>query len=458
MDFRVRERSYPSSNTQIGTFYWTNNGAVKHKSPFITTVSPGVYEKCFDQLHEGPPFRTGGPFSLFRLTEPLYAIGGGNLVGRPYVGPGNTVIGPVKPGDNWKYGYTGSFVLGPRGESLGGNGTIPSSADSVRPMDPNNFDSLGARAYDKLRPKVERAGLFQTIGEMGSMPGMLRTTGKGFANIWQELTGRAGQTRRSGPDLTKLRRLSQAPKKVSDQFLNVQFGWKPFVKDVIDVCDVVVNFHDYVARLERNNDKWQRRRFAEEVLQSEDSISQATNMDSNMCAPFLDASIMVPKSGLYRVARQTMTRVWYEGSFKYYRPEFDKGVTSGIPGLKTARQALSLLGADITPTHLYQIMPWSWLADWFVNVKHNVQLFDDLSTGQVASRWFYVMRESYYRWEYQNRFSSYGGGVVDLKWYRSVHTKRRVGSESHFQFSLQPGTLSGMQLTILAALGISLAG
>lgn len=459
MDFRVREHSSSSSNTVIGQFYWSNKGAIKHLGPFSTTVSPGVYEKCFDQLHPGPPFQTGGPFSLFRLTEPLYALGGGNCVGRPYVGPGNSVIGPVQPGDAWKHGYTGSFVLGPRGESLGGNASIPSTYESnFRPIDPDNLDFLGSKAYDRLRPKVERASIFQTIGEMGSMPGMLRTTGQGFAKIWRDLT--LGSFRKPDGRFSKdksVRRISQYPKDVADQYLNVQFGWKPFVKDVIDVCDVVVNFTDYVERLERGNGKWRRRQWVEDVLESEDEVTQANNMDSNMCVPLLGSDIMVPKSGMYRVSRQKSTQIWYEGLFRLYLPQFDTSLESGLPGLKKARQALSLLGADITPTHLWQIMPWSWLIDWGINVKHNIQLFDDWSSGSVASRYFYVMRNAHYRWQYQNRFSSYGGGVVDLKWYRSVETKRRVGSQSNFKFSLVPENLSSFQISILAALGVTLS-
>lgn len=460
--FRVREIDQMKSvNQKIGQFYWTNKGSVRHAGDFFATTGPGLYRKCFDETHGRPPYRTGGPFFNWIWQEPVNAVGGGNFVGRVYVGPGNSVIGAVKPGDEWRFGYNGAFTYTAGGWALGADAVIPSDFDSHRPMDPDDLSSLGGRAYGRLRPKVEKAGLMQAVVELRDAPRMLEQTGKAFLDLWKDgsrLAKAHAQAQNGKSNLKTLKDLRSArPKELADQFLNVRFGWIPFVKEVHDVCNVVVNFDNFVEKAEANNDKWMQRKFFEDVVETEEELGLARNQDGTACNPFLGADIVVPKSGVHRIARQRVTRVWYKGSFKYYRPEFDRGLKSGLPGLRKAQQALTLLGGNITPTHLFNVVPWTWLGNWFAGMSDAVQRLEDAASGGVVARYFYVMRNAMHRFEFTNSFSTYGGQQPDLKWYRSVETQRRIGSESAFLFSLNPQELTGMQYAILAALGIGRA-
>jgi hypothetical protein len=122
------------------------------------------------------------------------------------------------------------------------------------------------------------------------------------------------------------------------------------------------------------------------------------------------------------------------------------------------RQALSLLGANVDATSVYKVTPWTWLIDWGVNVGDFVRRVEDIATDAAVSRYFYLMRRTFVRFEYRSVFSTYDGQTHDFRAYRSVDVKRRVASVNPFNFSLLPGGLSGMQYSILAALGLSKLG
>jgi hypothetical protein len=309
----------------------------------------------------------------------------------------------------------------------------------------------------------------QSIIELREAPRMYKQTAAMAASLYKQIARTKAIARYAADPLKGAREvnalvqfaesardLRKVPKSISDEFLNVQFGWKPFVKDVNAICDVAVNFDEYTARAEKYNDVWQPVSYHEEVVETSDLVMlDGPGLVWPRVSPVLGDDYVVPWTSEFRIYRERCTRVWYKGSFKYYRPEFDKGLVGGYAAVRSARQALSLLGGNITPTVLYKVTPWTFLLDWFVNVGDNVQRFEDNVTGQVAARYFYLMRETYDRFRYVSSFTDRQGKVQSVEAVREVRVKRRAESTNPFEFSLLPANLSGMQLSILAALGIS---
>lgn len=471
---RIRENSLlQSANQPIGQS-WAQNHAPNAKPPKpgsysefpsnrTATFGIGTRDVCIDENHGRPPYEVGGPFAKFRLVQPKYRTGDVTCFGRRKTQSFGSVV--ILPGDgsDWRLHYAGGFTLSLVGlpasaTSLGGAENITKALETSPYVNPNNLEDLGARAYAALRPKVEKVNLLQAVAEAKDLPRMLKTTGKGFHELWQAVGGsnpawRAHSIARNAADKWKM-----APKGAADQFLNAAFGWQPFVNDIIGTCDTVLFASDHISSAERNNGRWMQRRFAEDVQVSDDLIYTNSGNTDNMCEPVLGTDYVTPFSGSLQVRRQRMTRIWYEGSFRYYRPEFDKDLKSGYPSLRKLRQMATLLGLNLNATTLYRVTPWTWLVDWFAGVGNNVQALEDLATNQVASRYMYLMRETYDRFEYRCVFSTYDGQTHDLKWYKSASMKRRVGASSPFGFSRPPGGLSPMQTGILAALGISHLG
>lgn len=413
-----------------------------------TSWSDGVYEKVWDQTHGRPPYEDGGPFFLYRTFIPSSLSGTSVVRGIVRTGPS----GPpayVPPGHQYYTRHSGRFWVSDVLGSVPGM-NISSPNDHYQYTNPDDLQSVGNRAWSKLRPKVEIGTLFQDIYELKDVPGMLHTTAKGFHDIWKSLGGGSSGSLRFLKENYKM-----FPKKVGDHYLNVQFGWKPFIQSINNVCDVVVNFHDHVSRLEKQNDRWMQRKFSEPVNSVSDVYSDYWD-STNGCNPSMNNNTFVqPWTGHHVTTREKITKVWYSGSFKFYRPEFDKGLESGYPTIRGAQQMLTLLGAEINPVNLYKVMPWTWLVDWFANVGDGVQRFQDMATGQVAARYFYLMREDSDVFRYTTSWTDYWGDTHSHSWVKGVQTKLRVGSQDPFNFALVPGGLSRGQLQILAALGLS---
>jgi len=460
---REDDRRIASSRVIGASSIWNHKtGNMATTGNVSTSCSDGIYRLTFDELHKGPPFMTGGPLFAYRLLQPNYMVSAGStIVGRtlPAGTYGSNPSVVVKSGDDFRYHYDGGFVksltsLPSNQRDLGLSEHITRARETGSFVNPDDMSSLGNVAYNKLRPKVENASLLQDVIEARDIPGMLKTTSQGFSSLWKATGGNFPHGSTRGRSLA-LREWKQSPKSAADQFLNGAFGWRPFVKSIVSVCDTLLFAADHIASRERNNGRWLKRRFAEEELVSESLLYGQYGVTSSLATPVLGINQIAPFSGSFEIRRQTYSRVWYEGSFKYYRPEFDRGLKTEYPTLRTVRQMATLLGANLNATTLYKVTPWTWLADWFVNVGGNIQALEDLATNQVASRYMYLMRSTFDQFEYKVVFSDYSGKTFELVWYKSAALKRREPAVSPFGFALLPGGLSPMQYAIMAALGIS---
>lgn len=419
-------------------------------APQTATTGLGEESICFDELHGKPPYNTGGPLFIKKTIVPIGVQGRGSyrsIVGFPP--HGGATRRPDGPGCQWQATYDGGFTYGsPNVFTLPGE-SISSPEDYDGFSNPNDLSDLGSRAYNRLRPRPQKADIMQSLLELREVPRMLKTTAQGFHTSYKALGG----------DLSGWR---QTPKGVSDQFLNASFGWKPFLGDLGTTIDVLRNADDYFAEYAKNNNRFMQRTFHEDEIRSEQVIVNNVGGNSNLCTPLWSVGLpnpwIVPNSVHHRIVRQRLTRVWYKGSFKYYKPEYNNVGNSGFPALDKARKMMGQLGLGISPTTLYRVTPWTWMIDWFVNVGDNVQRFEDSLTGTVVSKYFYLMRETIDQYLITINWKMIQGGEVSCSWTRSVTCKRRVGSDDHFSFSLLPQSLSGMQLAILAALGISQRG
>jgi hypothetical protein len=442
---RSRDLSTPFNQVLGKTFYRNKRNAYEMPgTPQSVFFAPGVVERSFDINNGKPPYNVGGPFFLVKVTEPTGVAADGTIF--PYQAISEPAGYPLKgqPGDLWQVGYTGSFIHTGLPDLVSiGNKDISSPTDYRSTINKNDLSNLGGRAYGRLRPKVEVAGLGQAVAEADDVTRMLKTTSKGFHDIWKTMGGSGSGT-------------FMQPKRLADQFINVQFGWKPFVKDVSDMYNLITNYESHLDKAERLNDKWLKRRFAEdEILDQSKVYDENRNSSSPLFRTYLAPALGsgTCQNVRLQVMRQKMVRIWYEGSFKYYRPEFDKRIPMH-ENIRAGSQFLTLAGANINPTLIYKVTPWTWCLDWVTHTGDNIQLLQDMATNAVVSKYMYLMREEYDRYEYTS-VHTYPNTVITGVSYQEVRVKRRVSAECPFGFSMPPGGLSGMQLGILGALGLS---
>jgi hypothetical protein len=129
-------------------------------------------------------------------------------------------------------------------------------------------------------------------------------------------------------------------------------------------------------------------------------------------------------------------------------------------------KANALLGTRLDPEVVYNLVPWTWLLDWFVNFGDVVANASAISSDNLVMQYGYLMRTTSVRKELtwpQGLWGRRPTGQLASSWKQflptysqttSLVTKQR-GKASPFGFGLNPSDFSPDQLAILAALGLS---
>ena len=195
-----------------------------------------------------------------------------------------------------------------------------------------NFDELSGHynRWNRVKPSMAtRANLFQFLVELKDFKRMFDLIPKkhtGF-NTWKQLRGTVGYG--------------------NDVHLNYNFGWKPFVRDIMSVYDGIGKFNKKLDRLLDNADKDLRRRVRDEVATE---LSYTRNLQT------------VGSSGWQM--KTTVQASGYYGSafnYRYVLPEYGRDELF-------ARAWADMLGLNITPANVWRVLPSSFIVDWFFNV------------------------------------------------------------------------------------------
>jgi len=304
----------------------------------------------------------------------------------------------------------------------------------------------GPKAWNKYAPKLYAADMGQTVGEIGQLLPMLRTTASVFSETWKGLM--KGRPHRRF-----------MPSDIANHWLNTNFGWVPFLSDL-------VKLHDSFERVEairynciRMNGSWIRRGgpvsstgASPEVLIAE-STAQHTQYVMPSPAININPLVVTPagngKGSYSRITYGVSSRTWFRGCFRYWVPEFD----SPEGPMNAMRIWLRMYGIRISPLLVWNLTPWSWLADWYGNVGENIANYTTQLENNMAAKYAFIMRETVgvmknatwikFKPPYGDRF---------FEWTREYHAKTRRHA-SAFGFTIDSGSFSSYQWSILAALG-----
>lgn len=396
-------------------------------------------EKCWDATHPGPPYRSGGIFCLVKTKIPH-----------------SKVYGPVTLSSKGNPDMSGQALDQYRGYITDGstNWTGDSLTEYSVPTVPSleGYDTL---AWDRTKPTIPKLNLTQSLYELRDLPRMLESTANSFHNLWQQFN--------RGGYLTTMMK----PKAASDQFLNVQFGWIPFLDDYFKFTDLIENFRQYELQTIRSNNTWQKRR---RVLESDlkyttlavnpGTATEPQSTDSRFSKILrIDGTTGgLPYRGTHTIELKELKRVWAVGSFKYYRPEFDRVITRDssleFATITRLRRLATLAGLRINPSTLYKITPWTWAADWFTSMGNHIQRYDDFITDGLVSKYLYVMKTTERRVRKTSVMNAWSGSCTFM-WERSLVKKQRKAADSPYGFDRPWNSLSPRQLLILGAVGIT---
>lgn len=431
---RCREKFTNYASNYLGSYKYSSNRGASYveSAKYYTNLYPTFprhRDSCWDESHQGPPFKEGGPLNIWHFAS------GGNE-------PTKSLRIDSNPAYGVWYRYDGGFIcnwnpigtLWPaNGFSTRGQRNDPNSPQGDHPTW-GNISSRGASAWKKYRPGKATADAGVFLGEIREVPRMLMTTAKGFRDAYVSLFGRIPKG--------KIR-------KAADHWLNTQFGWLPFLSDLRKFHKTYVKSDEMLMQIVRDNNQWVKR--GGSVLSSSSSSVWASSSTTNKSYPdFSGVAAMwkeTPnKFGSYTIEVVNSQKVWFEARFKYYIPKIES-----VTWKKRAIQ--ELYGLSVNPALIWELTPWSWLVDWCSNVG---DVFNNLDTGlaqNLTAKYAYVMGTTEERANV-NSVCSFWNGTQTHSWTFYLKRLQRVEANP-FGFSLTWDMLSPRQWSILSALGIT---
>jgi hypothetical protein len=319
------------------------------------------------------------------------------------------------------------------------NSILPSSVKemygnptSLRSEDLSDLDPKGATAISLVAPTNPNANAATMLGEIAkdgivSLPGI--------------------RTWRSRTDFLR---------SLGDEYLNVEFGWKPLVHDVRGVSSSIAKRHSILSQYERDSGRNVRREFAFPVERKTTTITPGNIRPS--VSPNGQAEFPV-LNGAIGGSPMTLTlveesRMWFSGCFTYTTPP---PTDSRRKMAYASDQANYLLGTSLSPEVLWELTPWSWAVDWFSNTGNVITNFTNFALQGLVMRYGYIMNE-----KIMTMTASLSGGertppVQINKAPPQTYTVRvKSRAEANpFGFGIGWQDLSPTQLAITAALGIT---
>lgn len=402
---RVKGPKY-HPKTLRGTVYTWNylNGWGWHKNydvfyPTSENTLMSEYTLCNDELHQGPPYKVGGPLYLIHQEIPITVIDSGTWY---------SYDGLQK--------YVGAFVSS---GAVGSNLTPQMNSIS----DPESASSLGATAWNKFRPVKPRVQMGQFLVEIRDISSSI--SGAIYANL-------------------------HTLKGISDAHLNLQFGWGPMIRDIKKALSGLGKLKRRIDWVRKNNNRWIHR--GGTIMSSGSNV--ITNPGYSAIYPSLPSTFyvnnQVPSSCVLRT--YASDRAWFSSMMKYFIPDLHKDLGDGL----SSRIVRKLYGLELTPALAWELLPWSWLADWFGNMGDLMANASNQMYDNLVAKYAFVMRHKEIAYTTGQTAKMARGKALNLQTVSKVSCKARAGS-SPFGPNVSWETMSASQLAILAAIGIQRA-
>lgn len=208
-------------------------------------------------------------------------------------------------------------------------------------------------AYQRMNAAALCTG--ETLRDLDSTIQMLRSPFKGVTNLVRKILTTRGRmlkrTRRSGAKAARTTR--DLLKANSDAWLEHRYGWKPLLLDIDAIAEEMHRKIDAVV--------------TRRVARSEERVSRSASM-------VFDASAVAQRTGVNYLTEEVRVCV-------------------GVIYLVENRQASDIVGKFLgtrprdLPATVWEMIPYSFVADWFVNVGSWLQAVTPDPHARVIGSW-----------------------------------------------------------------------
>ncbi|DAD52082.1 maturation protein [ssRNA phage Gerhypos.4_31] len=340
--------------------------------------------------------------------------------------------------------YTDTFRGANLDLSLGGNPLFPTS---FAPMEWSDLPAYAQTAYAKASPTPSMFSLSQFLGEVH----------EGLPRFGLQLLTR-----------------TQSLKAVGSDYLNVEFGWIPFISDLqsagqalLGATTALLGPRGPLHRLRREAAFSDSRSasYGPSIVTPLTWVGTSSGTTESTFYPFEKG--IVPKgpfgslgNGNIRliadkvtISELTESERWFEGSFSFI-PKIGFNPDSYLDRLG------QLMSTEITPSVLWELAPWSWLTDWFLKIGNTIAANEVASDNRIVSNYAYAMEQKTVTRGmlatglHTNKYA--GPANVVRRW--TTTGKRRIRANPYGFKPMTTANLNTNQWLIMAALGLTNAG
>lgn len=244
-------------------------------------------------------------------------------------------------------------------------------------------------------------------------------------------------------------------RELGSEYLNVEFGWKPFVNDLRKILYSVQNSEKILAQAKHDSMLFIHRRYD---FPSYQSTETTTTLGAGAWPgggvggygkPFFQGHTAQGRLDLITTKN---VETWFEGCYQFYYPLGD----SQIDRMKRfSFEANKLLGLRLTPEVLWNLTPWTWLGDWVSNFGDIIHNVSSLGQDNLVMKYGYIMQHTKYQRDARMALTwprSDGTGMYDLTFINERKVRMKA---SPYGFGLTWNGFSPRQWAILGAIGIS---
>lgn len=260
-------------------------------------------------------------------------------------------------------------------------------------------------------------------------------------------------------------------REVASSYLAYIFGFRPTISDLQSIADTVIRM-DPIVRNYVAHERMQLRRSATHILGSEaggDTVlrrATTTNTSTTVSGVVTHLAFVTPgKASVFPQsepwAQLSVNYSWTQGvrafgTYTYFipKPQFlDQRLSNA------ARSAQALFGGGLDAPTAWELIPWTWLTDWFVDVGGLLRYQQLVADNQmVATRQGFTTFERCTATASVTLVPDPSGPAPEISTnvahslYLSKKEERRSGSPYSMAANWE---LSPQQATILTALGLS---
>lgn len=245
----------------------------------------------------------------------------------------------------------------------------------------------------------------------------------------------------------------------ADEYLNQAFAWSPLASDVLKTAKAVIQSKKILDQYMRDSGRQVRRSYRYPI-ETTMSTSETTELGVGLqriewnTNSFL--SLYSNRSDSIAPVTTTIEQTrkeWFSGAWMYY---VDEGNTLIDKVNLAAQKAQKLLGVKLTLEVLWDLAPWSWLADWFANIGDIISINSQIAFDNLVLRYGYFMQTVKTRITvtHPGVYFTYGGNIGPINHVLEYQTDERIRA-TPYGFGLSPDSFSELQWAILAALGLT---